>query len=461
MDRIPNKTTCMPRWVTSCHISGQALKSRLLPLARAQIRRRIRRGSLILYPNGNNLESERISTKRSVNDAVALTTLSDTVNKHDRFDQQNSVLPEIIVQNQNLLYLNDSLKSEKTNLKQHQHTTPHFLNELLKAHQSDRRRRSYADIQLREQDKSKVKTHRLTDLLFFEQSEQVTAKKSPHYMDSVDSTQDLCMNRCCLSPINWPCLLNNNNSEMQETGYNLNEVILSLSSQKRNCTDCVMCPKNLVDGNKSPSHRNCSVEDISNSVAIWQKMPGRLLRRRTTQHGPSKQETFKNSKLFTDSSRQAGDTPKLSFVIENVYNQAKRMKSLPPDIYADMNDTATVAFSAVEDKLQQEFDGDNDRCKSNNSCWSSKRHPGYIERMHTICSMSNHKTLMKDNNYSGYFIPRYRRHFAIDKSSISELISLEPKTKSFLPQLRHSRVNSSTSLPMLIKPPPPSPDVKF
>ncbi|CAH8488938.1 unnamed protein product [Heterobilharzia americana] len=271
MDRIPNKTTCMPRWVTSCHISGQALKSRLLPLARAQIRRRIRRGSLILYPNGNNLESERISTKRSVNDAVALTTLSDTVNKHDRFDQQNSVLPEIIVPNQNLLYLNDSLKSEKTNLKQHQHTTPHFLNELLKAHQSDRRRRSYADIQLREQDKSKVKTHRLTDLLFFEQSEQVTAKKSPHYMDSVDSTQDLCMNRCYLSPINWPSLLNNNNSEMQETGYNLNEVILSLSSQKKNCTDCVMCPKNLVDGNKSPSHRNCSVEDISNSVAIWQK----------------------------------------------------------------------------------------------------------------------------------------------------------------------------------------------
>lgn len=76
----------------SCHISEQALRARLLPLARAQIRRHIQQGSLILCPSTSNIESDRKSEKRIPDSKVSLTKISEDVCGFEGDDQQMLVL---------------------------------------------------------------------------------------------------------------------------------------------------------------------------------------------------------------------------------------------------------------------------------------------------------------------------------------------------------------------------------
>ncbi|VDP57487.1 unnamed protein product [Schistosoma margrebowiei] len=243
-------------------------------------------------------------------------------------------------------------------------------------------------------------------------------------------------------------------------------------------------------------------------------MPGRLLRRSKTQYILNKNQQLKNDQICTDNLKQTKNELKLNFMIENINDQHHRKKSLDSNV---INGTSEVELlRPTEDTHERDNDGfsenssrfnnsywssrrhpgyieqdsherDNNgfsenSSRFNNSYWSSRRHPGYIERMHTIGSVSDRKRLLQDNNSKNnndrnYIAPeKYKFVDSID------LITLKPKTKSFLPQIRHSvstekhwnknilglnscdltdQTNHSSSLPMLIKPPPPSPDVKF
>ncbi|VDP48307.1 unnamed protein product [Schistosoma curassoni] len=420
------ETSCMPRWMISCHISEHALRARLLPLARAQIRRHIQQGSLILCPSTSNIESDRRSEKRIPDSKVSLTKISEDVCGFEGDDQQMLVLYE--------------------------------------------------------QDELKAKSHLLSDLLLFQQSRLKRSEPTPshYYMSSVDNLQSLYMNRCYTSPINWPSLLPKN-SELKETSYNLGEMIPSSSSQEKYYTNDIIQSRNLLENENSLSNINDSFENGSNSVAIWQIMPGRLLRRSKTQYILNKSQQLKNDQICTDNLKQTKNKLKLNFMIENVNNQHHRKKSLDSNV---INGTSEVELlRPTEDTHERDNDDFSENSsRFNNSYWSSRRHPGYIERMHTIGSVSDRKRLLQDNNSKNN---NDRNYIALEKYKFVDsvnLITLKPKTKSFLPQIRHSvstekhwnknilglnsfdltdQTNHSSSLPMLIKPPPPSPDVKF
>ncbi|CAH8447157.1 unnamed protein product [Schistosoma rodhaini] len=478
---ISEEASCMPRWMISCHISDQALRARLLPLARAQIRRHIRQGSLILCPNINNIESDRRSEKRITESKVSLTKLSEDVCGFEGDEQSILFTRELTIPNQKLISLNESLHSNRVNVEQHQHTKPYFLNELLKSQCSGHDKRKVSDSPIQEQDELKAKSHLLSDLLLFQQSRLKRSEPTSHYyMSSIDNLQSLYTNRCYTSPISWPSLLPRN-SESKEISCNLIETIPPSSNQEKYYTSDIIQSRNLLDNENSLSNINDSFEDCSNSVAIWQTMPGRLLRRSKTQYTLNKNQQLKNDQIFTDNSKQTKNELKLNFLIENVNNQHHKKEALHSKV---INDTSEVGLlGPTEDTHERDNDGVRKNInRFNNSCWSSRRHPGYIERMHTIGFVSDRKKSLQDNNSrnnndKSYIIPeKYKFSDSVD------LITLKPKTKSFLPQIRHSvstekhwhknilRRNSydltdqndhSSSLPMLIKPPPPSPDVKF
>ncbi|CAH8830197.1 unnamed protein product [Trichobilharzia szidati] len=473
-DKAMPETACVPRWMISCHISNQALKSRLLPLAGAQIRRRIRQGSLVLCPNITSLASDRLSPRRPTNNEVLLTSLPDISTANDGCCQQNSIAQEFTFPKQKMIYLNDTLKSKNVNLEQHQHTTPHFIDELFKTQYSEGNKRRDTGIPLLEQEESKAKTHRLNDLMLFEKSKQTEVKQTAYHINSVDSIQDLCMNRCYTSPINWPPL-SHNNLGLKETGCNVSEVILPLFNETKNYRDDVGGSKHLVENDDLRRQSDSAVEESSNSVAIWKTMPGRLLRRAKTQHLQSNSEKSRNDKALTNISRQKDDTSTLDFLIENVNNINNEAKSFPSDKSSQLNENNS-------DSVQAEHN-DSSNCNFNSSYWSSRRHPGYIERMHTICSVSNSKSRINDNKHNNISTSN-RNPLSVDNYNnfnSPNTISLEPRTKSFLPQLRQSQstgkygnrqmlkhhlqennqISSFTSLPVLIKPPPPSPDIKF
>ncbi|CAH8487265.1 unnamed protein product [Schistosoma rodhaini] len=478
---ISEEASCMPRWMISCHISDQALKARLLPLARAQIRRHIRQGSLILCPNINNIESDRRSEKRITESKVSLTKLSEDLCGFEGDEQSILFTRELTIPNQKLISLNESLHSNRVNVEQHQHTKPYFLNELLKSQCCRHDKRKVSDSPIQEQDELKAKSHLLSDLLLFQQSRLKRSEPTSHYyMSSIDNLQSLYMNRCYTSPISWPSLLPRN-SDSKEISCNLVETIPPSSNQEKYYTSDIIQSRNLLDNENSLSNINDSFEDCSNSVAIWQTMPGRLLRRSKTQYTLNKNQQLKNDQIFTDNSKQTKNELKLNFLIENVNNQHHKKEALHLKV---INDTSEVELLGPTEDTHE---GDNDGVRKNinrfnNSYWSSRRHPGYIERMHTIGFVSDRKRSLQDNNSrnnndKSYIIPeKYKFSDSVD------LITLKPKTKSFLPQIRHSvstekhwhknilRRNSydltdqndhSSSLPMLIKPPPPSPDVKF
>ncbi|XP_018648113.1 hypothetical protein Smp_168360 [Schistosoma mansoni] len=399
---ISEEASCMPRWMISCHISDQALRARLLPLARAQIRRHIRQGSLILCPNINNIESDRRLEKRITDSKVSLTKLSEDVCGFEGDEQSILFTRELTIPNQKLISLNESLHSNRVNVEQHQHTKPYFLNELLKSQCSGHDKRKVSDSPIQEQDELKAKSHLLSDLLLFQQSRLKRSEPTSHYyMSSIDNLQSLYTNRCYTSPISWPSLLPRN-SESKEISCNLIETIPPSSNQEK-------------------------------------------------------------------------------YYTKNVNNQHHKKEALHSKV---INDTSEVGLlGPTEDTHERDNDGVRKNInRFNNSCWSSRRHPGYIERMHTIGFVSDRKKSLQDNNSrnnndKSYIIPdKYKFADSVD------LITLKPKTKSFLPQIRHSvstekhwhknilRRNScdltdqndhSSSLPMLIKPPPPSPDVKF
>ncbi|CAH8444110.1 unnamed protein product [Schistosoma mattheei] len=473
------ETSCMPRWMISCHISEQALRARLLPLARAQIRRHIQQGSLILCPNISNIESDRRSEKRISDSKVSLTKISEDVCGFEGDDQQILFTRELTIPNQKLISFNESLKSNGVNVEQYQHTKPYFLNELLKSQCSRHDKRKVSDSPFQEQDELKAKSHLLSDLLLFQQSRLKRSEPTPphYYMSSIDNLQSLYMNRCYTSPINWPSLLPKN-SEFKETSYNLGETIPSSSSQEKYYTTDIIQSRNLLENENSSSNINDSFENGSNSVAIWKIMPGRLLRRSKTQYILNKSQQLKNDQICTDNLKQTKNELKLNFMIENVNNQHHRKESLDSNV---INGTSEVELlRPTEDTHERDNDGFSSRF--NNSYWSSRRHPGYIERMHTIGSVSDRKRLLQDNNSKNN---NDRNYIALEKYKFVDsvdLITLKPKTKSFLPQIRHSvstekhwnknilalnsfdltdQTNHSSSLPMLIKPPPPSPDVKF
>uniref|UniRef100_A0A5K4FCB1 SWIM-type domain-containing protein n=1 Tax=Schistosoma mansoni TaxID=6183 RepID=A0A5K4FCB1_SCHMA len=478
---ISEEASCMPRWMISCHISDQALRARLLPLARAQIRRHIRQGSLILCPNINNIESDRRLEKRITDSKVSLTKLSEDVCGFEGDEQSILFTRELTIPNQKLISLNESLHSNRVNVEQHQHTKPYFLNELLKSQCSGHDKRKVSDSPIQEQDELKAKSHLLSDLLLFQQSRLKRSEPTSHYyMSSIDNLQSLYTNRCYTSPISWPSLLPRN-SESKEISCNLIETIPPSSNQEKHYTSDIIQSRNLLDNENSLSNINDSFEDCSNSVAIWQTMPGRLLRRSKTQYTLNKNQQLKNDQIFTDNSKQTKNELKLNFLIENVNNQHHKKEALHSKV---INDTSEVGLlGPTEDTHERDNDGVRKNInRFNNSCWSSRRHPGYIERMHTIGFVSDRKKSLQDNNSrnnndKSYIIPdKYKFADSVD------LITLKPKTKSFLPQIRHSvstekhwhknilRRNScdltdqndhSSSLPMLIKPPPPSPDVKF
>ncbi|CAH8446501.1 unnamed protein product [Schistosoma haematobium] len=476
------ETSCMPRWMISCHISEQALRARLLPLARAQIRRHIQQGSLILCPSTSNIESDRRSEKRISDSKVSLTKISEDVCGFEGDDQQILFTRELTIPNQKLISFNESLKSNGVNLEQRQHTKPYFLNELLKSQCSRHDKRKVSDSPFQEQDELKAKSHLLSDLLLFQQFRLKRSEPTPphYYMSSIDNLQSLYMNRCYTSPINWPSLLPKN-SELKETSYNLGEMIPSSSSQEKYYTNDIIQSRNLLENENSLSNINDSFENGSNSVAIWQIMPGRLLRRSKTQYILNKSQQLKNDQICTDNLKQTKNELKLNFMIENVNNQHHRKKSLDSNV---INCTSEVELlRPTEGTHEQDNDGfSENRSRFNNSYWSSRRHPGYIERMHTIGSVSDRKRLLQDNNSKNN---NDRNYIALEKYKFVDsvdLIILKPKTKSFLPQIRHSvstekhwnknilglnsfdltdQTNHSSSLPMLIKPPPPSPDVKF
>ncbi|CAH8478137.1 unnamed protein product [Schistosoma bovis] len=476
------ETSCMPRWMISCHISEQALRARLLPLARAQIRRHIQQGSLILCPSTSNIESDRRSEKRIPDSKVSLTKISEDVCGFEGDDQQILFTRELTIPNQKLISFNESLKSNGVNVEQYQHTKPHFLNELLKSQCSRHDQRKVSDSPFQEQDELKAKSHLLSDLLLFQQSRLNRSEPTPshYYMSSIDNLQSLYMNRCYTSPINWPSLLPKN-SELKETSYNLGEMIPSSSSQEKYYTNDIIQSRNLLEKENSLSNINDSFENGSNSVAIWQIMPGRLLRRSKTQYILNKSQQLKNDQICTDNLKQTKNELKLNFMIENVNNQHHRKKSLDSNV---INGTSEVELlRPTEGTHEQDNDGFSENSsRFNNSYWSSRRHPGYIERMHTIGSVSDRKRLLQDNNSKNN---NDRNYIALEKYKFVDsvdLITLKPKTKSFLPQIRHSvstekhwnknilglnscdltdQTNHSSSLPMLIKPPPPSPDVKF
>ncbi|CAH8476505.1 unnamed protein product [Schistosoma bovis] len=476
------ETSCMPRWMISCHISEQALRARLLPLARAQIRRHIQQGSLILCPSTSNIESDRRSEKRIPDSKVSLTKISEDVCGFEGDDQQILFTRELTIPNQKLISFNESLKSNGVNVEQYQHTKPHFLNELLKSQCSRHDQRKVSDSPFQEQDELKAKSHLLSDLLLFQQSRLNRSEPTPshYYMSSIDNLQSLYMNRCYTSPINWPSLLPKS-SELKETSYNLGEMIPSSSSQEKYYTNDIIQSRNLLEKENSLSNINDSFENGSNSVAIWQIMPGRLLRRSKTQYILNKSQQLKNDQICTDNLKQTKNELKLNFMIENVNNQHHRKKSLDSNV---INGTSEVELlRPTEGTHEQDNDGFSENSsRFNNSYWSSRRHPGYIERMHTIGSVSDRKRLLQDNNSKNN---NDRNYIALEKYKFVDsvdLITLKPKTKSFLPQIRHSvstekhwnknilglnscdltdQTNHSSSLPMLIKPPPPSPDVKF
>ncbi|VDP99674.1 unnamed protein product [Trichobilharzia regenti] len=279
----------------SCHISNQALKSRLLPLAGAQIRRRIRQGSLVLCPNITSLASDRLSPRRPTNNEVLLTSLPDISTENDGCCQQNSIAEKFTFPKQKMIYLNDTLKSQN------------------------------------EQEESKAKTHRLNDLMLFEKSKQTEVKQTAYHINSVDSIQDLCMNRCYTSPINWPSL-SHNNLGLKETGCNVSEVIPSLFNETKNYRDDVGGSKDLVENDDLQRQSDSAVEESSNSVAIWKTMPGRLLRRAKTQYIQSISEKSRNDKVLTNISRQKDDTSTLNFLIANTISLAPRTKSFLPQL---------------------------------------------------------------------------------------------------------------------------------
>ncbi|CAI2723360.1 unnamed protein product [Schistosoma spindalis] len=479
---VSKEASCMPRWMISCHISDQVLRARLLPLARAQIRRHIQQGSLILCPSINNIESDGRSEKRITDNKVSLTKISEDICGFEGDDQQILFTRELTIPNQKLISLNESLKSNRVNVEQYQHTKPYFLNELLKSQCSGHDKRKVSDSPFQEQDELKAKSHLLSDLLLFQQSRLKRSEPTPphYYTSSIDNLQSLYMNRCYTSPINWPSLLPKN-SELKETSYNLGEMIPISSSQEKYYTNDVIQSRNLLENENSLSNINDSFENSSNSVAIWQIMPGRLLRRSKTQYILNKNQQLENDQICTDNLKQTKNELKLNFMIENINNQHLRKKSLYSNV---INGTSEVELlKPTEDTHERENDGFSENSsRFNNSYWSSRRHPGYIERMHTIGSVSDRKRLLQDNNNRNN---NGRNYIASEKYNFVDsvdLITLKPKTKSFLPQIRHfvstekhwnknilrrnscditGQNNHSSSLPMLIKPPPPSPDVKF
>ncbi|VDP51988.1 unnamed protein product [Schistosoma mattheei] len=310
------ETSCMPRWMISCHISEQALRARLLPLARAQIRRHIQQGSLILCPNISNIESDRRSEKRISDSKVSLTKISEDVCGFEGDDQQILFTRELTIPNQKLISFNESLKSNGVNVEQYQHTKPYFLNELLKSQCSRHDKRKVSDSPFQEQDELKAKSHLLSDLLLFQQSRLKRSEPTPphYYMSSIDNLQSLYMNRCYTSPINWPSLLPKN-SEFKETSYNLGETIPSSSSQEKYYTTDIIQSRNLLENENSSSNINDSFENGSNSVAIWKIMPGRLLRRSKTQYILNKSQQLKNDQICTDNLKQTKNELKLNFMI--------------------------------------------------------------------------------------------------------------------------------------------------
>ncbi|CAH8457069.1 unnamed protein product [Schistosoma turkestanicum] len=467
---ISEEVPCMPRWMISCHISDKALRARLVPLARAQIRRHIRQGSLILCPDISNVELNSRSEKQITDNKVSLTKLPKDGYDFYGDDRQIPFTRELVIPNQKLISLNESLKMNTVSLDQHQHTKPYFLNELLKYQRSGHDKRKVADSPIQEQDELKAKSHLLADLLPFEQSKLETFKPTTHYTtSSIDNILSFYMNRCYTSPINWSSSLHNN-SELKETSYEL----FPLSSSQENYSDDVIQPKNLIEKQNSLSHINGSIEDCSTSVAVWQTMPGRILRRQKTHHVSNKNQQLKNDQLCSNDSKQTMDELKLNLKIENVSNVYNKMNV--------NNDTSEVQLSRpTEDKYERNSDGTSSN-RFNNSYWSSRRHPGYIERLYTIGSVSCRKNLYQDNESQNNFKRNYVYPEKYKFLNSVDLITLKPKVKSFLPQIRDSfskekhwhrnmlKSNSFDktaqdhhfgSLPMLIKPPPPSPDVRL
>ncbi|KAK4472744.1 hypothetical protein MN116_003968 [Schistosoma mekongi] len=476
----PDEMACMPRWIISCHLSDHALRARLLPLARTQSRRRICYGSLIVCANISDPESDKKSEEQEIGRRTALTKIPCIIDENNKIDQEIILARELTIPNQKFISLNASLKSNKSNMNQHQHSTPYYLNELLmKSQCSGNSKRKFVDTPLCEKDELKAKTHILSDLSLFEQSRRAT------FDNMIDNMRSSCANRCYTSPINWSSLLHNR-TELNETNCSLDEPILpSLSQGKVYLDNCVQS-KILLDKDNSISHRNGPSKDRSNTVAVWQTMPGRFLRRAKTQNILNTNKCVKNGQTYASNSKGTKDELKLNLTVEIVNNEHHKTKSLNSDNYPNIEDDSfkMELSRPTEDAHQQ----DNDDVIVNNnrhisSYWTSRRHPGYIERMHTIGLISGRRSLLHDNNS---WNNNNRNYIASEKSQFSDntidSLTLKPKTKPFLPQIRQSgsiekhkyndmlkrnssemtsRTSHSNSLPMLIQPPPPSPDVKF
>ncbi|TNN07135.1 hypothetical protein EWB00_007940 [Schistosoma japonicum] len=475
----PDEMACMPRWIISCHLSDHALRTRLLPMARTQLRRRICYGNLIVCANISNPESDKRSEKQTISRSTPLTKISSVVGEYNKSDQQIPFTRELTIPNQKLISLNESLKSNKSNVAQHQHSTPHYLNELIKSQCSGNYKRKFVDTSLCEKDELKAKTRILSDLSLFEQSRRATID------NMIDNMRNSCANRCYTSPINWSSLLHNN-AELNETNCSLDEPILPSLSQGKIYLDNSVQSNNLLDKDNSISHGNGSLEDSSDTVAVWQTMPGRFLRRAKTQNILNTNKHVKNGQTCTNNSKGTKYELQLNLMVENVSNEYCKRKSLYSDKYSNVEDNSfqMELSRPTEDTHQQDNDDVFDNKNRHiSSYWTSRRHPGYIERMHTLCLVSGRRSILQDNNswnnYDGNYITSEKSRFS---DNTVDLITLKPKTKPFLPQIRQSesiekhkyknmlkrnsremtsQTSHSNSLPMLIQPPPPSPDVKF